>query len=131
VKSGIVFVGNNVFESLFAISSDEQSKGLMNIKPPVPIMSFVYDKPQINKFWMHNTPSPLDIVFCSNGNVIQIDRGIPFSTTIIGSDRLTDLVIEFPPGIINSNMLGNKCGILDPSPAELKKIIFQKYSGNF
>lgn len=62
-------------------------------------MSFLYKRPKINKFWMHNTSSPLDIIFCCNGKVIDICYGEPFSTKVLGPDRDSDLVIELPAGL--------------------------------
>ena len=84
--------------TLLAISDIEQQTGLMYKKELPPSMSFVYDNPKINKFWMHNTPKALDIVFCKNGKIISIAKGEPFSTRLIGPDFPTDLVIEFPYG---------------------------------
>jgi uncharacterized membrane protein (UPF0127 family) len=128
MNSGIVFIGNNIFETLLAISEDEQSKGLMGEDWPPPVMSFVYTKPSINKFWMKNTISPLDIIFCNNGEVTQICKGEPNSTTIIGDNKFSDLVIELPYGTANlsSIKLGNKVGLVKPTFDELKKIIAVK-----
>jgi uncharacterized membrane protein (UPF0127 family) len=98
MKKGYVHILDNVFETLLAVSSDDQERGLMGISWPPPVMSFVYDKPKINKFWMHNTPSPLDIIFCKDGKINQICKGEPHSTQIIGKDILSDLVIELPYG---------------------------------
>ena len=64
MNSGIICIGNNLFETLLAISHDEQEIGLTHINPPVPNMALIYETPQINKFWIKNTPSPLDIIFC-------------------------------------------------------------------
>lgn len=102
MKSGYLNINDNIFQTLLAITDEEQSNGLMYIKPPTPIMSFVYSYPKINKFWMKNTPSPLDIVFCKNGQITQIHYGEPYSTTIIGNNELSDLVIEFPLGTVNN-----------------------------
>jgi uncharacterized protein len=88
--------------TLLAMTADEQERGLMYQKWPPPIMSFVYASPRINKFWMHKTPSPLDIVFCLNNKIISICSGEPYSTKIIGDDRLSDLVVEFPAGTCNA-----------------------------
>lgn len=128
MKSGIVFIANNLFETLLAISADEQQRGLMYIEPPAPVMTFIYKKPQINKFWMANTKAPLDIVFCSKGQVSQICLGEPYSTSIIGDDRFSDLVIEFPRGTVVSSdiKLGHHVGVVKPTVAELKKLIVEK-----
>lgn len=129
MENGYIYVSNNVFQSLFAISEHEQAKGLMYEEFPPPIMSFIYAKPKINKFWMKNTPSPLDIVFCCNGEVNQICRGEPLSTSIIGEDIDSDFIIEFPKGTVQSSeiKLGDKVGLVKPTNSELIKIIAKKY----
>lgn len=100
MKTGIITIGNNVFETLVAVNEKEQSKGLMFQTPPVSNMSFVYKQPKINKFWMHNTPSELDIIFCCNGIVTEICKGEPYSTKILGSNMFSNLVIEFQYGTV-------------------------------
>lgn len=129
MKSGIICIGNNIFETLLAITAQEQERGLMYVEPPVPIMSFVYERPGINKFWMANTPSPLDIVFCYAGKVTQICMGEPYSTSMIGDNRLSDLIIEFPANtVIKSGIkLGHEVSFLKPNLKELKQKISNKY----
>jgi len=128
MKQGYVYIGETIFDSLLALSSEEQSQGLMFCEPPVPVMSFVYPIPQINKFWMKNTKAELDIVFCYNNKISQIYRGQPFSTQIIGDDKESDLIIELPYGTIKSLGVNvNTCaGLISPTIAELKKL-FYKY----
>ena len=124
MRQGYIYISNNILPSLFAISMEEQAKGLMFREPPVPTMSFLYSSPRINKFWMQNTPAPLDIIFCCNGKINQICHGEPFSTKIIGSDDLSDLIIELPYGTTSSLELKiNDCaGIVEPTQQELKTI---------
>ena len=129
MKTGIIAVGNNLFETLLAISAQEQERGLMYIEPPTPNMAFIYERPGINKFWMANTKAPLDIVFCYAGKVTQICVGEPFSTSMIGDNKFSDLVVEFPFGtVVRSGIkLGHDIGLLKPSVDELKQIIAEKY----
>jgi hypothetical protein len=124
MRSGYIYIGENVFDSLLAISNEEQTKGLMGEKPPVPVMSFIYPTPRINKFWMKDTPAELDIVFASNNKISQVCRGIPFSTQIIGNDTESDLVVELPYGTISSLgiKVNNSVGLLKPTIAEIKKL---------
>ena len=128
MEEGYIYLQDIVFPTLLAISSDEQSLGLMYQQWPPPIMSFVYGSPQINKFWMKNTPSPLDIVFCLDGKVSQICSGKPYSTDIIGSNDVSDLVIEFPFGTMSANKIkvGDSVGLVKPTFNELQKIIAKK-----
>ena len=128
MESGYIYIANNIFSSLLAISFDEQAQGLMYIDPPVPIMSFIYAQPQINRFWMKATKAPLDIIFCNQGEVKQICYGKPYSTAMIGDYQFSDLVIELPFGTAyNSGIkLGHKAGIVKPTADELKKIIAEK-----
>lgn len=128
MNEGYIFVGNNVFPTIFALSSKEQEIGLMGQSWPPPIMTFVYDSPKINKFWMKNTPSPLDIIFCCDNKVSQICIGEPYSTSIIGADKHSDLVIELPYGTaLSSNIrIGHNVGVIKPNIDELKKILVER-----
>jgi uncharacterized membrane protein (UPF0127 family) len=114
MKNAYVFIGDNIFETLLAVSEAEQQVGLMGQEWPPPVMSFIYSQPKDNAFWMHNTPSPLDIVFCRNGEVIEICKGEPYSTKIIHPGSKSDLVIELPYGTAFSSgiKLGHKAGII-------------------
>lgn len=105
---GIIKVSDKEFKTLIAESEREQEQGLMYQPFPPPTMSFVYDTPKINKFWMKNTPSALDIVFCLDGKISSIHKGQPYSTSIIGDDKPSDLVVEFPYGTVSK--LGIKVG---------------------
>lgn len=125
--NGIIRINNIVFNSLFAISNREQRTGLMNRDPPFPIMSFVYYKPQVNKMWMSNTRAPLDIVFCFNGNVSQICYGEPMSTSLIGNNEYSDLIIELPFGTAKDFKIkiGDSVEFIKPTHDEIKMLILQ------
>jgi uncharacterized membrane protein (UPF0127 family) len=129
METGYVAIHNNIFPTLLAISEAEQQRGLMCQEWPPPVMSFIYTEPRINKFWMHNTPSPLDIVFCHQGKVSQIHAGKPYSTEIIGDNKFSDLIIELPYGTVDKSgiKIGHTVGIIQPTPEELRKIIVEKY----
>jgi len=131
MNDGLIYIANNLFETLFAISNEEQRIGLMHVDHPAPTMTFIYSCAQINKFWMSNTKIPLDIIFCHAGEVVQICKGEPYSTAMIGDDRLTDLVIELPYGTakLSDIKLGHKVGLVKPTKDELNKIIAEKYIG--
>lgn len=127
MKEGFVYINNSVFNTLIALSAEEQSQGLMHVEWPPPVMSFIYATPTVNKFWMKNTPSPLDILFCHNNKISQICAGVPYSTNVIGNDMPSDLVVELPFGTVKSSniKLGDSIGLIKPTIAELKKIIYK------
>ena len=129
MEQGYIYIANVVSPALLAISEAEQQQGLMGQEWPPPVMAFFYPEPKINKFWMHRTQSPLDIVFCHQGKVSQIHAGKPFSTEIIGDNKFSDLIIELPYGTVDQDKIkiGHSAGIVKPSPEELRKIIAQKY----
>jgi hypothetical protein len=129
MNSGVICVGNNLFEALLAISAQEQERGLMYVNPPVPNMAFIYETPQINKFWMRDTPSPLDIIFCNAGKITQICYGEPHSTAIIGANEFSDMVVEFPYGTVSDAKIkvSQDISLLSPERSELKKIFAQKW----
>jgi uncharacterized membrane protein (UPF0127 family) len=131
MEQGYIYIHNNVFPTLLAISEEEQAQGLMYQEWPPPVMAFVYDSPRVNRFWMKNTPSPLDIVFCHNGKVSEICYGEPHSTMVIGN-QLSDLVIELPHGTVDSIKIkvGQPAGLVKPTIAELRRTITKK-SGHF
>jgi uncharacterized membrane protein (UPF0127 family) len=62
-----------------AVTPEQQAKGLMH-RPPLPDdrgMLFPLDPPRFARFWMKNTPSPLDMVFLRNGEVMAIVTNAP------------------------------------------------------
>lgn len=108
MNTDIVFINGLKFNTLVASTLEEQMVGLMWKKWPPPIMVFPYKDAGIHKFWMKNTISPLDIVFCRNNKIIGIYAGEPLSTAQVGPDAPVDLVIEFPRGTMS--MYGIKAG---------------------
>ena len=107
----------------FAISNDEQARGLMGVDWEPPVMVFPYKKAEIKKFWMKNTKIPLDIIFCKDGKVIYIGVGRPFvEDKLIGPNYPSDLVIETPGGFCSYN----KIEIGDPIKIKLGKKILRR-----
>lgn len=125
MRSGYIYIGDNVFPSLFALSEAEQARGLMYQEPPAPVMSFIYPFPKVSHFWMKNTPCPLDIIFCCNGAINQICKGEPYSTTLIGDYIPSDMVVELPYGTAKdlNFKLGQEVGLIEPTKEELKKFL--------
>lgn len=95
----LIVLKGKEFVTKVAVTEQEQMKGLMFEKWPPPIMVFPYKNSSIRKFWMHNTISPLDIIFCNNGKIISIMKGEPLSTKLIGPDKPADFVVELPYGM--------------------------------
>lgn len=93
-----ICIGTSEIPTELAITEQEQCHGLMFRTNLPPAMAFIYGKPQINRFWMKSTPKPLDIVFCHQNHIVDIQVGKPYSTALIGGNYLSDLVIEFPEG---------------------------------
>lgn len=103
-----VSIKGQVFPARVAITEDEQRQGLMFQKWPPPIMVFPYRTAGYRRFWMKNTISPLDIVFCKANQVIGIFKGEPLSTKLVGPDEPADLVVELPAG--TADQLGLQVG---------------------
>ena len=97
-----VIVGNNKFKAVFAITEEEQLRGLMWTKLPT-VMAFPFKKSKPTKFWMKNTLIPLDVLFCNKGKIIECHYGVPLSEKLFGPDAPSDLVIEMPSGYIEKN----------------------------
>lgn len=84
-----------------AITEKEKSRGLMHVNWPPPIMAFPFSNSQVRKFWMKDTPSPLDVLFCRAGKIIAVEQGEPFSEKYFGPHEESDLVVELPSGMAN------------------------------
>jgi uncharacterized protein len=98
-NNSTISINGQILPVKVAITPEEQHQGLMWVKYPPPIMVFPYNKQAINKFWMKNTISPLDILFCREGQIISICKGEPLSTKLIGPNEPSDLVVELPGGL--------------------------------
>lgn len=94
-----IVIGDNIINTLVAITEDDHIVGLMYKPWPPPIMTFPYKTAGIRKFWMRNTISPLDIIFCCADKILSIHQGKPFSLDYIGPDEPSDMVIEMPQGL--------------------------------
>lgn len=94
-----IVISDIIFPVKIAISVEEQAQGLMDCMSPT-IMAFPGDR-KIKTFWMKNTPMPLDLLFACNGAIVDKLRGTPFSLESISSPHESDLVIEFPRGILD------------------------------
>jgi uncharacterized membrane protein (UPF0127 family) len=93
-----ISIKGQVFPTEVAITEAEQNRGLMFREWPPPIMVFPYKSAATRRFWMKNTISPLDIVFCKANYVVGIFKGEPLSTKLLGPDEPSDLVVELPAG---------------------------------
>lgn len=91
-------IDNSKIKTLVAVTEEEQARGLKHQTWPPPVMAFPFKKKAIRKFWMKDTPSPLDVIFCRAGRVVKIEEGVPLSEKLIGPDEPCDLVVELPRG---------------------------------
>lgn len=125
-----ISIKGQVFTTLVAITEDEHRIGLMYQKWPPPIMVFPYKRASIRRFWMKNTQTPLDIIFCRANHVIGIFKGEPLSTTLVGPNEPSDLVIELPAGTAAS--LGLSVGdYVGFSPTKMTAERHKKYGVSF
>lgn len=113
-KLMIITIGKHSFHTLVAKTDDQHERGLMFRKNP-PVMCFPYKSADWRRFWMKNTPSSLDIIFCRSGKIVSIHKGEPFSTEMVGPNEPTDFVVELPYGT------ANKFGFIIGEKISLKK----------
>ncbi len=81
-------VGDKVVRMQLAVRPAEMQRGLMERRDlgRDDGMIFVYDKPQKMSFWMHNTPTALDIGFFNAEGVLEeVYPMYPFDETSISS----------------------------------------------
>lgn len=97
-NNDFVIINDIKFPAKFALTPEEQKIGLMNCSSPI-IMAFP-NKKSIKNFWMKNTPVPLDLIFACDGIIVDRLPGVPYSLETISCDKESDLVVEFPKGIL-------------------------------
>lgn len=94
-----VVINSIKFPVKVVITPEEQSTGLMNCLEPT-IMAFPSEK-SIKSFWMKNTPMPLDLIFSCDGIIVSCLPGVPYSLERISPNIESDLVVEFPKGLLD------------------------------
>lgn len=67
-------------------------------------MLFLFDREEIQSFWMANTPVPLDLIFISaDSQIVDIHKyARPFSSENITSDAPARYVLEVPAGFTDA-----------------------------
>ncbi len=86
-------VGDRVVRMQLAVLEQEQEHGLMERTDLAADagMIFIYGTTQRMSFWMHNTPTPLDIGFFSaDGTLVEIYPMLPYDEKTVSS-RSQDL----------------------------------------
>jgi len=99
------------FKIEVAETEAQEQRGLMyrTSMPDDHGMLFIFDKPDIINFWMHNTRIPLDIIFLDkDGKVLVIHNRQPMDDTGMGPDSPAQYVIELNLGA--ADKLGLKKG---------------------
>lgn len=89
-------VGDKVVRMQLAVLRHEQERGLMQRRDLEPDdgMIFVYERPQQMRFWMRNTPTPLDIgFFDETGVLLEVYPMQPFDETTVASRSAR---VQFP-----------------------------------
>lgn len=97
--------------------------------PPLRGMWFNFITPTRARFWMHLTPSPLDMIFIRDGKVIHIEADVPPCMDLpcpsYGPDQLSDGVVELGAG--QTRALGIKVGA--PAPITTLEAVPGKEAG--
>ncbi len=99
--------GRHVFRAELARTPAEQEHGLMfrtGLAPDFGMLFAPYPPdggaPKVARFWMKDTPSPLDIIFIrADGTIARIaENTIPFSQDGVSSMEPVAAVLEVPGG---------------------------------
>jgi uncharacterized protein len=71
-------------------------------------MLFIFDYSQVQSFWMKDTILPLDMVFVDeNYRIVHIAYdAVPFSETLISSEKPAQYVVEVNAGYCKKNHIG-------------------------
>ena len=81
-------VGDRAVRMQLAVLMPEMERGLMGRRELKSDegMIFVYQRPQQMTFWMHDTPTPLDIgFFNSDGELVEVYPLLPFDERTVAS----------------------------------------------
>lgn len=93
-----------------ARSAAEQTRGLMYRKSlgPDAGMLFIFDRPEIRRFWMRNTYIPLDMLFLDDQRVVVgiEENTVPLDETGRGPDHPAQYVVEVAGGYARSHGIG-------------------------
>lgn len=100
----VTATGEHAFLVEIADNEEERQRGLM-FRPPLPddrgmLFQWPGEQPQERGFWMHNTPSSLDIIYiAADGRIISIaSHATPNSDAIIPSNGPAAGVLELRAG---------------------------------
>jgi len=94
-------IGNKNFTLEAAVTDQEHEVGLMfrDSMPADHGMIFVFDRAEVQNFWMKNTRLPLDIIYVgSDGTIVAIRQMQPFDLRSTSSDRPAQYAIELNQG---------------------------------
>jgi len=129
VKNDYVIINNKKYSVTYAVTEAEQMQGLMYLEANVPNMVFPQKKAKVQKFWMKDTKVPLDIIFCRDNKIIHIAFGRPMCLDLLGPESPSDLIIEFPTGVVKENKIniGDKIN-LKYSIQTISKILKNSYN---
>ena len=111
--------GKHAFNVELALTADQQAKGLMYRRELAADagMLFVYTRPSPVTMWMKNTYIPLDMLFIgADGRILHlVERTVPLSTELIGTDKAVRAVLEVRGG--TASRLGIRTGdrVLHPA----------------
>ncbi len=105
-----VRVGTEVVHMQLAVLDQEQQRGLMErgVLQPNEGMIFVNAAPSRQSFWMHDTPTPLDIgFFTPDGRLAEIYPLLPFDERLVSthSDRI-QFALEMNQGWFHQHGVG-------------------------
>ncbi|MCX7878846.1 MAG: DUF192 domain-containing protein [Ignavibacteria bacterium] len=90
-----------------AITPQERSQGLMyrSSMDEDKGMLFIFEKEEIQSFWMKNTKIPLDIIFIDSKGVINTihKNTVPYSERSLPSEKPSRFVVEVNGGFCERN----------------------------
>lgn len=111
-----VAIGNQVYQLEIVKSEAARQRGLSG-RPSLPAntgMRFVFDTPDRYTFWMDNMRFPIDMVFLSDGVIVNIANNVPYPKTsnetpaVVRPLQTFNEVLELPAG--DADKLGLKIG---------------------
>lgn len=115
-----VFIGEQLYTLEYAITSDEQSRGLGEREQlcETCAMAFPFAVPGKYAIWMKGMRFPLDIVWISQENrVVHIERAVaPESKRTYTPGNVASMVLEFNAGALETIAIDDRLEFFSPQP---------------
>lgn len=124
IQENIVVTINNIEIPVEIANTFEQRSSGLSFRSSLEKntgMLFVFENPEPVSFWMYEMNFPLDIIWINNGEIVGIERNVPYPTSDTKTENLptypspgnVGLVLEINANEGSSFIIGDKVEIIN------------------